>query len=47
MPHPNWIEYLKSVDTPTLIWLRSETRGTTGKVFPACGVAPPPLLRPC
>jgi len=28
-------------------WLRSETRGTTGKVFPACGVALPPVLRPC
>jgi transposase len=28
-------------------WLRSEAKGTTGKVFPACGVALPPVLRPC
>ena len=27
--------------------LRSETRGTTGKVFQACGVALPPVLRAC
>jgi hypothetical protein len=26
--------------------LRSQTRGTTGKVFQACGVALPPVLRP-
>ena len=27
--------------------LRSETIGTTGKVFQACGVALPAVLRPC
>ncbi len=27
--------------------LRSTTQGTTGKVFQACGVALPPVLRPC
>jgi uncharacterized protein (DUF2267 family) len=26
---------------------RSEAKGTTGKVFQACGVALPPVLRPC
>jgi hypothetical protein len=27
--------------------LRSQTQGTAGKVFQACGVALPPVLRPC
>jgi transposase len=27
--------------------LRNETKGATGKVFQACGVALPPVLRPC
>ena len=27
--------------------LRSETKGTAGKVFQACGVALPAVLRPC
>jgi len=27
--------------------LRTETKGTAGKVFQACGVALPPTLRPC
>ena len=26
--------------------MRTETKGTLGKVFPACGVALPPTLRP-
>ena len=26
--------------------VRTETKGTVGKVFPACGVALPPTLRP-
>jgi transposase len=51
-----WAELIRDLDSLQEIelqcdgkryLLRSQTRGSTAKVFQACGVALPPVLRPC
>ena len=55
-PRLEWADVIRDLDSLQEIelqfdgkryLLRSETRGTTGKVFQACGVALPAVLRPC
>jgi hypothetical protein len=51
---PEWADVIRDLDQLQEVEidiegkayaLRTEAKGTTGKVFQACGVAPPPTLR--